>query len=66
MLALTAGPTPTSPSKPIGEMTDEELEKWVTSIRDCRLQHPTMLAECRVEGSKRKPQKPKEPEIEFE
>lgn len=59
----------TSPSKPLIEMSDKELEEWSARVRDCRLQHSTMLAHLKAEGATRarKPsdRKPKEPEIDF-
>jgi hypothetical protein len=45
-------------------MTDAELEAWVSSIRDCRLQHATLMSHLRK--AEKKERKPKEPEQVFE
>ena len=39
-------------TKPIVEMTDSELETFVTSMRDCTTQYQTLIAENRVKEKK--------------
>ena len=51
-LATVEGRTVNRPSKPLVEMTDEELQTWVQSQRDCLTQHQSLMAEMRAGGGK--------------
>jgi len=46
------GPVKSLTQKPIVEMTDQELETFVTSLRDCTTQYQSLLAENRVKEKK--------------
>ena len=56
------GPVKSLTPKPLVEMTDAELEEFVTSCRDCTTQFQTMIAQAKV----RKEDKPDENEGLFE
>lgn len=54
-LAMLEGPVKSLTPKPLVEMTDEELEAHVTSLRDCTTQFQTLIAQARVAKEKDKP-----------
>jgi len=51
-LEAMEGPVKSLTTKPIAEMSDQELEEFVTSLRDCTTQYQSLLAENRVREKK--------------
>ncbi len=47
-LAMLEGPVKTLTPKPIVSMTDEELESFVTGMRDVTTQFQTLIAQAKV------------------
>lgn len=58
-LSLMEGPPVHLPTKPIKDMTDEELETFVQKMRDCLTNYQTLQAEARAnreeKGKKKDP-----------
>ncbi len=52
-LETLEGPLRTLTQKPLIEMSNQELETFVTSIRDCSTQFQTMIAEARVKDKEK-------------
>jgi hypothetical protein len=47
------GPVKSLTPKPLNEMSDAELEAFVTGLRDCTTQYQSLIAENRVREEKR-------------
>jgi len=55
-LSKLEGPVKSLTSKPLIEMSDQELETFVTSLRDCTTNYQSLIAEGRArKGKEEKP-----------